>query len=179
MCRASTTRSARMLRACPTKCGCCTASTIILFEQPRPGSNRRQLAALLGRVLRRLEKIAPAVSPGRAHRAQHAQQKRRTRRLLENARGRLSLAHRNPSHPRKAQQVVQHQRGVLQLDAARNSRRTIACAGSRIHDAAAFASATFQPESGGIISSLVSLVFIVVLCAVLYIARGPHPALRG
>jgi UDPglucose--hexose-1-phosphate uridylyltransferase len=31
-----------------------------LFEQPRPGSNRRHLAALLGRVLRRLEKIAPA-----------------------------------------------------------------------------------------------------------------------
>ncbi|PYU12789.1 MAG: galactose-1-phosphate uridylyltransferase [Acidobacteria bacterium] len=30
------------------------------FEQPRPGSNRRQLAALLGRVLRRLEKVAPA-----------------------------------------------------------------------------------------------------------------------
>jgi UDPglucose--hexose-1-phosphate uridylyltransferase len=28
-----------------------------LFEQPRPGSNRRQLAALLARVLRRLEKI--------------------------------------------------------------------------------------------------------------------------
>jgi UDPglucose--hexose-1-phosphate uridylyltransferase len=31
-----------------------------LFEQPRPGSNRRQLAALLGRVLRRLEQVAPA-----------------------------------------------------------------------------------------------------------------------
>ena len=31
-----------------------------LFEQPRPGSSRRQVAALLGRVLRRLEKIAPA-----------------------------------------------------------------------------------------------------------------------
>lgn len=31
-----------------------------LFEQPKPGSNRRQLAALLGRVLRRLEKVAPA-----------------------------------------------------------------------------------------------------------------------
>jgi UDPglucose--hexose-1-phosphate uridylyltransferase len=31
-----------------------------LFEQPRPGSNRKQIAALLGRVLRRLEKIAPA-----------------------------------------------------------------------------------------------------------------------
>jgi UDPglucose--hexose-1-phosphate uridylyltransferase len=31
-----------------------------LFEQPRPGSNRKQLAALLGRVLRRLEKVAPA-----------------------------------------------------------------------------------------------------------------------
>jgi UDPglucose--hexose-1-phosphate uridylyltransferase len=31
-----------------------------LFEQPRSGANRRQLAALLGRVLRRLEKIAPA-----------------------------------------------------------------------------------------------------------------------
>jgi UDPglucose--hexose-1-phosphate uridylyltransferase len=31
-----------------------------LYEQPRPGSNRRQLAALLGRVLRRLEKVAPA-----------------------------------------------------------------------------------------------------------------------
>jgi UDPglucose--hexose-1-phosphate uridylyltransferase len=31
-----------------------------LFEQPRPGSNRRQLAALMGRVLRRLEKIAPS-----------------------------------------------------------------------------------------------------------------------
>jgi len=31
-----------------------------LFEQPRPGSNRRQLGALLGRVLRRLDKIAPA-----------------------------------------------------------------------------------------------------------------------
>ena len=30
------------------------------FEQPRPGSNRRQLAALLGRTLRRLEKVAPA-----------------------------------------------------------------------------------------------------------------------
>jgi UDPglucose--hexose-1-phosphate uridylyltransferase len=29
------------------------------FEQPRPGSNRRQLAALLGRILRRLEKVAP------------------------------------------------------------------------------------------------------------------------
>ncbi|MGC1485174.1 MAG: DUF4931 domain-containing protein [Candidatus Acidiferrum sp.] len=31
-----------------------------LFEQPRPGSNRKQLAALLGRVLRRLDKVAPA-----------------------------------------------------------------------------------------------------------------------
>ncbi|HUI75792.1 MAG TPA: DUF4931 domain-containing protein [Candidatus Acidoferrum sp.] len=31
-----------------------------VFEQPRPGANRRQLAALLGRVIRRLEKIAPA-----------------------------------------------------------------------------------------------------------------------
>jgi UDPglucose--hexose-1-phosphate uridylyltransferase len=31
-----------------------------LFEQPRPGSNRLQLAALMGRVLRRLEKVAPA-----------------------------------------------------------------------------------------------------------------------
>lgn len=31
-----------------------------IFEQPRPGSNRKQLAALLGRVLRRLEKIALA-----------------------------------------------------------------------------------------------------------------------
>jgi len=30
------------------------------FEQPRPGANRRQLAALLGRTLRRLEKVAPA-----------------------------------------------------------------------------------------------------------------------
>jgi UDPglucose--hexose-1-phosphate uridylyltransferase len=30
------------------------------FEQPRPGSNRRQLAALLGRTLRRLEKVARA-----------------------------------------------------------------------------------------------------------------------
>jgi len=29
-----------------------------LFEQPRPGANRRQLAGLVGRVLRRLEKIA-------------------------------------------------------------------------------------------------------------------------
>lgn len=28
-----------------------------LFEQPRPGENRRQLAALLGRVLRRVEKV--------------------------------------------------------------------------------------------------------------------------
>lgn len=31
-----------------------------LFEQPRSGSNRRHLAALLGRVLRRLEKITPS-----------------------------------------------------------------------------------------------------------------------
>ena len=31
-----------------------------IFEQPRTGSNRKQLAALLGRVLRRLEKIALA-----------------------------------------------------------------------------------------------------------------------
>jgi UDPglucose--hexose-1-phosphate uridylyltransferase len=31
-----------------------------LFEQPRPGATRIQLAALLGRVLRRLEKVAPA-----------------------------------------------------------------------------------------------------------------------
>src|SRR2546430_12448577 len=31
-----------------------------LFEQPRPGSNRRQLAALLGRGLGRFEKVAPA-----------------------------------------------------------------------------------------------------------------------
>jgi len=31
-----------------------------LFEQPRPGSNRRNLAALLGRVLRRLEKVSQA-----------------------------------------------------------------------------------------------------------------------
>ena len=29
-----------------------------LFEQPRPGANRRQLAELIGRVLRRLEKIS-------------------------------------------------------------------------------------------------------------------------
>ncbi len=31
-----------------------------LFEQPRPGSNRRNLASLLGRVLRRLKKISQA-----------------------------------------------------------------------------------------------------------------------
>jgi UDPglucose--hexose-1-phosphate uridylyltransferase len=31
-----------------------------LFEQPHTGSNRRNFAALLGRVLRRLEKVAPA-----------------------------------------------------------------------------------------------------------------------
>jgi UDPglucose--hexose-1-phosphate uridylyltransferase len=31
-----------------------------LFEQARPGSNRRNLAALLGRVLRRLEKVSQA-----------------------------------------------------------------------------------------------------------------------
>jgi UDPglucose--hexose-1-phosphate uridylyltransferase len=31
-----------------------------LFEQPRPGANRKHLAALLGRVLRRLEKLSPA-----------------------------------------------------------------------------------------------------------------------
>src|SRR6202030_4812150 len=31
-----------------------------MFEQPRPGSNRKQLAALLGRVLRRLERVSPA-----------------------------------------------------------------------------------------------------------------------
>ena len=32
---------------------------------------------------------------------------------------------------------------------------------------------SFQSESGGTISSLISLVFIVVLCLVLYLARGP------
>ncbi len=32
---------------------------------------------------------------------------------------------------------------------------------------------SLQSESGGIISSLLSLIFIVVLCAVLYLARGP------
>jgi UDPglucose--hexose-1-phosphate uridylyltransferase len=31
-----------------------------LFEQPRPGANRKHLAALLGRVLRRLEKMSPS-----------------------------------------------------------------------------------------------------------------------
>jgi UDPglucose--hexose-1-phosphate uridylyltransferase len=31
-----------------------------VFEQPRPGSNRRQLAVLLARVLRRFEKFSPA-----------------------------------------------------------------------------------------------------------------------
>ena len=31
-----------------------------LFEQPKAGANRRQLAALMGSVLRRLEKISPA-----------------------------------------------------------------------------------------------------------------------
>jgi len=34
-----------------------------LFEQPRPGSNRRHLAALLRRVLRRLRQVAPAYHP--------------------------------------------------------------------------------------------------------------------
>ncbi len=44
-----------------------------LFEQPRPGSNRRHLAALLGRVLRRLEKVSQAyhmvvhTAPSTAH----------------------------------------------------------------------------------------------------------------
>ena len=31
-----------------------------LFERPRPGSNRRQLAALLRRILRRIRQVAPA-----------------------------------------------------------------------------------------------------------------------
>jgi uncharacterized SAM-binding protein YcdF (DUF218 family) len=38
---------------------------------------------------------------------------------------------------------------------------------------------SFQPESGGIISSLVSLIFIVVLCLVLYIARRPILRVMG
>jgi uncharacterized SAM-binding protein YcdF (DUF218 family) len=37
----------------------------------------------------------------------------------------------------------------------------------------------WQSQSGGIISSLLSLVFVVVLCAVLYLARGPLLRLVG
>ena len=99
---------------------------------PQAQSSFRAAAARLkspsiGRVAR--PRLAPprksraGVSHGGSHGAQHAQQKRRTRRLLENARRRFSLAHRNSSDPRKAQQVVQHQRGLLQRDAAGNRRR--------------------------------------------------------
>jgi len=45
-----------------------------LFEQPKAGSDRRQLAALLGRVLRRLEKVTPAYQYGGSHCAQHSEQ---------------------------------------------------------------------------------------------------------
>src|ERR1700746_2332390 len=52
------------------------------------------------------------VSFGGAHGSEHAQQKRRVSRILENAFGRFSLAHRNFADPGKAQQVLQHQRGL-------------------------------------------------------------------
>jgi hypothetical protein len=52
--RANTTRFAHMRRSFRTKYGCCTKKTITCGSLPR---NRMQLAALLGRVLRRIEKI--------------------------------------------------------------------------------------------------------------------------
>ena len=98
-----------------------------LFEQPRPGSNRRHLAALLRRVLRRIRQVAPAyhlvvhTSPNTIH------PKGETSTVLENNHGRLPLAHRNPAHRGNAKQVLQHQGSVLQRHSCRK-RRPNGCA---------------------------------------------------
>ena len=100
-----------------------------LFEQPHANSNRRHFAALARPRFAPTRKSRSGVSSRSPHRAQHPQQKRRARRLLENSVGRFSLAHRNSSHRRKAQQVLQHQGSLFQRSFARAGRRAPAFAG--------------------------------------------------
>ena len=52
------------------------------------------------------------------------------------------------------------------------SRRTIAFAGSQFMSLR-LRQRNLRTQTGGILSSLISLLFVVVLCAVLYFARGP------
>src|SRR5467141_2692105 len=120
-------------------------------------------------------RLAPAgesgagISPGRAHITQYEEQKGRIGRLLEDAGGRLPLAHRDPSDCGEDQQVLQHQRSVFQRRIDGAGGRELASAGSQFmkHGHA-------NPgEMGGIFLNLIMLLFLVIVCAVLYLVRRP------
>src|SRR4029077_12225079 len=106
-----------------------------------------------------------------AHRAKHSEQKGRACRILENTSRRFSLAHRNPSHPRDQEQVVQHQGNIFQCRVAG------AGGGAASRDRSKFMkNPDWRDERGGIISTLIALVFLAVLLGGIYLAR--HPLLR-
>ena len=68
-----------------------------LFEQPRSGANRMNLAALLGRVLTPLGASFRFLPSGASHRPEHDSAERGAVALLGDDRGRFSLAHRDSS----------------------------------------------------------------------------------
>src|SRR6266852_4543538 len=113
--------------------------------------------------------VSAGISSRGAHRAQHSKQKGRARRILEDAGGGLSLAYRDPADRGEAQQVLQHQRGVLQCGAAGAGSGAIAGAGSEFMKQGKGKAA----QRGGIVLNLIVLVSFVVLCAFLYLVRRP------
>src|SRR5258707_4114353 len=131
------------------------------FEPEATRGTARASSAAPGKSFTRLSSCG-------AHRAKHSEQKGRACRILENASRRFSLAHRNPSHPRDQEQVVQHQGNIFQCRVAG------AGGGAASRDRSKFMkNPDWRDERGGIISTLIALVFLAVLLGGIYLARRP------
>src|SRR5258708_2566286 len=123
-------------------------------------------------------KSHPGISSSGAHGAEHAEQEGRAGRLLENALRRFPLAHRNIADPRKAQQVVQHQRGLFQFAAAGAGCGATPRTGSQYMTLRRWQREDLS-QRGGILFSLITLAAVLLVLAVLYLARHPIFRLMG
>src|SRR5216684_126432 len=140
-----------------------------LVRAAAAGFEPQATSGALGTRFAAAGKAGAGISSRGAHRAQHQKQEGRAGRILENSGGGLSLAHRDPADCGEAQQVLQHQRGVLQCGAALPGSGAIAGAGTALMKQGKGKAA----EGGGIVLNLIVLVSFVVLCAFLYLVRRP------
>ncbi len=151
-----------------------------LFEMPSAGENRRHLASLLGRSLRRLLKVTDNYHLVLHTAPNTLQTKGELSDYWRTIAGRLPLAHRDSADRPVADEVLQHQGSLFQRNPSRTGGRAVAPVRSGEIVALRFESSARatarDAQRGGIIFKLLFLICFACFVFVIYLVR--HPLLR-